>query len=281
MMGEKRVLKIASRGRRFGAGLITWIMNYIVAFCVTFGFCMLLVAYLISMGYAYYSYGYVYDSYGYYSYISFERIGTTFLIIGVILWIAWTVVRFIFYARSQTVGHAILKLQVVDDKTGKPIGFWKMLLRDWIVKPAGAAMFLLGYIWILIDDSHRGWHDKILDTVVIDLQASGINAKGEAIPMRQEAATVFTSAAPTATPTSSPFDDQATPASSPFDDQAAQASTPVTPVATPVQQAEPVNPVVTETETAEAVFSVSDTEKADEIAVGVENTDADATSDEK
>ena len=43
-----------------------------------------------------------------------------------------------------------------------------MLLREIIVKKASSSVLWLGYIWILIDKYNRGWHDKILDTYVID-----------------------------------------------------------------------------------------------------------------
>ena len=40
-------------------------------------------------------------------------------------------------------------------------------------------MFFLGYIWILIDDKNRSWHDKILDTYVIDVkETESLNAAG-------------------------------------------------------------------------------------------------------
>ena len=52
------------------------------------------------------------------------------------------------------------------------IGFWKMLFREWFVKKASATVFFLGYIWVLIDDKNRGWHDKVLDTYVVDLKES-------------------------------------------------------------------------------------------------------------
>ena len=47
-----------------------------------------------------------------------------------------------------------------------------MLLREWIVKGASSYVFMLGFIWVLIDDKNRGWHDKILDTYVIDQKES-------------------------------------------------------------------------------------------------------------
>ena len=46
-----------------------------------------------------------------------------------------------------------------------------MMLRECIVKQASGVM-LLGYIWVLIDEKNRAWHDKILDSYVVDLKES-------------------------------------------------------------------------------------------------------------
>ena len=56
-----------------------------------------------------------------------------------------------------------------------------MLFREWFVKAASASVFLLGFIWVVIDDKNRGWHDKILDTYVVDLKESeAVNAASRA-----------------------------------------------------------------------------------------------------
>ena len=47
-----------------------------------------------------------------------------------------------------------------------------MILREWFAKKASGAAFCLGYIWILLDSKNRGWHDKIVDTYVVDLNES-------------------------------------------------------------------------------------------------------------
>ena len=76
------------------------------------------------------------------------------------------------FSRSKTIGKAILGLEVVSSDRGEPVGFWKMLFREWIVKRASASVVCLGYLWVVIDDKNRGWHDKILDTYVVDLKES-------------------------------------------------------------------------------------------------------------
>ena len=43
-----------------------------------------------------------------------------------------------------------------------------MLGREWIGKWISGLIFLLGYVWILIDKENQGWHDKILATYVVE-----------------------------------------------------------------------------------------------------------------
>jgi hypothetical protein len=47
-----------------------------------------------------------------------------------------------------------------------------MFFRDCFVKSASGSVFGLGYIWIMLDEKNRGWHDKILDSYVVDLKES-------------------------------------------------------------------------------------------------------------
>ena len=43
-----------------------------------------------------------------------------------------------------------------------------MLVREWIGKPISMVVFCLGYLWILIDQDNQGWHDKLVDTYVVE-----------------------------------------------------------------------------------------------------------------
>jgi hypothetical protein len=89
-----------------------------------------------------------------------------------LLLIAYVVVEFVFYAKGKSIGIAILGMQVVSSTDGKPFRFWKMVFRECIVKAASGSAFGLGYIWVLIDEKNRSWHDKILDSYVVDLKES-------------------------------------------------------------------------------------------------------------
>lgn len=164
-MAEKRIMKLATRGKRFAAGVIdsaplafVYLSIMGVALSAFAGLVQSVMNELTIDG----SDGY-YNSHPYVHSESFFH-PSVFLILILI----YVGAELYFFSRSQTIGKAILGLQVVDAKTGRPIGFAKMLLREVIVKKASSSVLYLGYIWILIDKYNRGWHDKILDTYVID-----------------------------------------------------------------------------------------------------------------
>jgi len=189
-MAGKKVLKLASRGKRFGAACIDAVaplIFYIVFFSI-------MSANGIRSNYPYgygfgnefgYGYGFGYD----YGFNAGSRLGggsvAALLVISVML-ITYVIVEFVFFAKGKSIGKAVLGLQVVSSISGKPFGFWKMMLRECIVKGACGSTFFLGYIWILIDEKNRGWHDKILDSYVVDLKESAKLNKKRAAAARKE-----------------------------------------------------------------------------------------------
>lgn len=72
-----------------------------------------------------------------------------------------------FWARGgQTPGMRAAGIRVVRDRDGGPIGGGAAILRlvgFWV----SGAVFFLGYVWILIDERRRGWHDLLAGTCVI------------------------------------------------------------------------------------------------------------------
>lgn len=175
---NKRVLKLASRGKRFGAYCIDKALPAIL-FIVLIS-TISLASMTSSFANPYSEFGF---DYGYGYGLGTNSVGVIFKVLLILaLQLAYLVVQLIFYSKSQTIGKAILGMQVISSKDGKPIGIWMMILREWIAKKASGAAFLLGYLWILIDDKNRGWHDKIMDTYVIDLKASApLNQKPEVV----------------------------------------------------------------------------------------------------
>ena len=92
-------------------------------------------------------------------------------ILGVIAFAAAIVVSFAYYPyywvkSGQTPGKKAVRIKVVRDVDGGPLGWGSAILRMvgiWI----GGLVFYLGYIWVFIDKRRRGWHDLMASTVVI------------------------------------------------------------------------------------------------------------------
>lgn len=152
-MENKKVMKIASAGKRFGAWVIDQLIFWVVLFV-----CGLLMS--IPFGMMHYD-DYVFTAFG-------GLLGMTVVGLFLIAGIAYLVIQLYFYSKGQSIGKSLVGLMVVHKKDGTPLTFWWMLLREVIVKKASEVVFCLGYIWILVDDNRQGWHDKILDTYVID-----------------------------------------------------------------------------------------------------------------
>jgi uncharacterized RDD family membrane protein YckC len=91
-----------------------------------------------------------------------------FVILGAVVIGLFSLLYFpFFWARGgATPGMKVAGIRVVNDRDGSRIGWGAALLRlvGWWVS---AAVFYLGFIWILIDSRRRGWHDLIAGTCVI------------------------------------------------------------------------------------------------------------------
>lgn len=181
IMSRRKAMKLASRGKRFGAACIDMIIPATSCFIAIVALSVMIVREMMyNPGFGYgYGYGYGFG----YGYSAGPSAGiVTAFIISSIISLAYVIIQLIFFNKSRTIGKAALGLQVVSSNDGEPVGFWKMLFREWFVKSASASVFLLGFIWILIDDKNRGWHDKILDTYVVDLKESAALNASEPAP---------------------------------------------------------------------------------------------------
>jgi uncharacterized RDD family membrane protein YckC len=78
-----------------------------------------------------------------------------------------SVVYFVFFWTliGSTPGKALLGLQVVR-QDGRSLSVGRSLVR-FFAYSISAVLFFLGFIWILFDRQHEGWHDKIANTHVI------------------------------------------------------------------------------------------------------------------
>lgn len=72
-----------------------------------------------------------------------------------------------FWTRQdgRTPGKRVMNLKVVKTD-GKPISDLDAVIR-YFGYYINTAVLLLGWIWVLIDSEHQGWHDKLAGTYVV------------------------------------------------------------------------------------------------------------------
>lgn len=87
------------------------------------------------------------------------------------LWALMIPVVLIFYyvtfwsLTGQTIGKMVMGLRVIS-VDGNPPTIWHSLVR-LIGYGISMLVFWLGYIWIIVDDQRRGWHDHMARTWVV------------------------------------------------------------------------------------------------------------------
>lgn len=90
-------------------------------------------------------------------------------ILALIFVIVLPIYQLYLFSQGQTIGKKLLKMRVVKKDNQEHLGFFGMLIRDTIGKWISGLVLSLGYIWILIDDENQAWHDKFMDTLVVDV----------------------------------------------------------------------------------------------------------------
>ncbi|MBI3949086.1 MAG: RDD family protein [Acidobacteria bacterium] len=70
---------------------------------------------------------------------------------------------------GQSVGKMILAIRAVRTD-GRPLEWSRMLGRSTVGYLLSAAVFGLGFIWILWDPEQQAWHDKIFSTYVVRMR---------------------------------------------------------------------------------------------------------------
>ena len=78
-------------------------------------------------------------------------------------------VAFMVLFKGQTMGKIMLKLRVIK-KNGQRIGILDAIVRN-VFGYTISGMFLLGYVWAMLDRENQTWHDKLAGTLVIDERA--------------------------------------------------------------------------------------------------------------
>lgn len=85
---------------------------------------------------------------------------------------------------GQSLGKRVLKVTLVAEINGQPIGPMNAFLRDLLHILDGAAY--IGYLWPLWDPKRQTFADQIMKTVVVDLRvgaASTLTAGGSGMPL--------------------------------------------------------------------------------------------------
>ncbi|MBQ4829794.1 RDD family protein [Alteromonas sp. MMG017] len=75
--------------------------------------------------------------------------------------------------KSATPGKMVLKLKVVDAKTGQAPSIQQSIIR-YVGYYISLLPLCLGFIWIAWDAKKQGWHDKLAGTVVIQPVNKGV-----------------------------------------------------------------------------------------------------------
>lgn len=84
------------------------------------------------------------------------------------LWQILVAVFFIFcwVKFAGTPGKRLLRLKVLDERTGENITVGQGIIRYIGYFPAILVLFI-GLIWVAFDSKKQGWHDKMAKTVVV------------------------------------------------------------------------------------------------------------------
>lgn len=88
-------------------------------------------------------------------------------LLNVALIIIYAAIFVPFWAKAQSPGKALLKLQVVSQATREPLSFKWMLVREIVGKAVSAFLFGAGFWAIYWSKENQCWHDKITESLVM------------------------------------------------------------------------------------------------------------------
>lgn len=72
-----------------------------------------------------------------------------------------------YFRDGQTIGDKLFKTKIVEAPTGK-IPSKLNLLGRFFLRGFSAALFYLGFLWVVFDKRNQAWHDKLSNTVVVE-----------------------------------------------------------------------------------------------------------------
>lgn len=94
----------------------------------------------------------------------------------IISYLVPAIISIAFWMTKQaTPGKMLLKLKIVDAKTGNPLTLGQSIGR-YLGYYVSIIPFCLGLIWVGIDSKKQGWHDKLAGTVVVRSKKRGTEA---------------------------------------------------------------------------------------------------------
>jgi uncharacterized RDD family membrane protein YckC len=99
------------------------------------------------------------------------------MIIGSVIMLGglgWTIYnRWITAGRTgQSWGKRVMKIRLLSEQTGAPIGPLNAFLRDLVHTIDGLA-FYIGYLWPLWDEKRQTFADKLMTTIIVSPSPTG------------------------------------------------------------------------------------------------------------
>jgi len=91
--------------------------------------------------------------------------GRTQAIVRVLSTAYWGLTLYL-WTKGTTPAKRALDMDVIRED-GEPAGFLRMAFRETIGKAISLAVLGLGYLSVLLDRNHQGWHDKMAGTFVV------------------------------------------------------------------------------------------------------------------
>lgn len=103
-----------------------------------------------------------------------DQILISLIFVSAEMWFVFPLVSiFMIVQWGGTPGKLVTGIRIVD-KNGEHPGLKQAFFRNWIGYMVSGTFLWLGFIWILKDKEHRGWHDMIADTWVVVKQKQGL-----------------------------------------------------------------------------------------------------------
>ena len=80
---------------------------------------------------------------------------------------SWIYIDAMCWRESTSFGKLKMGMRVIHKETGVGISIGSMFMRETFGKWISGMVFLMGWIWILIDSDKQGWHDKLVTSIVV------------------------------------------------------------------------------------------------------------------